>query len=77
MTAPLRKAPRARFIRRPAVPAQHQRAAELAKELGMEKPVFFWSHDAETVIARLEQMVSQPVLSGFSASTGAVSTDAS
>lgn len=69
MRARLRQAPRAQFIRRPAVPAQHQRAAELAAELGMEKPTFFWSHHAQEVIERMEEMVRQPVLAGFAAST--------
>jgi hypothetical protein len=36
----------------------------------MEKPTFFWSHDAREVIERLEAMVRQPVLAGFAASTG-------
>jgi len=66
----LQKAPKARFIRRPAGVAEHQRAAELANELGMEKPAFFWSHDAQEAIERMEAMVRQPVLAGFAASTG-------
>jgi hypothetical protein len=37
----------------------------------MEKPHVFWAHDAAEVIERLEGLVRQPALEGFSASTGA------
>lgn len=49
---------------------QHREAAELAHELGVPKPFFFWSRDAEKEIARLETQIRQPSLSGFAASTG-------
>ena len=67
----LQRAPKARFIRTPASVADHRKAGELAKELGIEKPTFFWSHDAQEAIERMEAMVRQPVLAGFAASTGA------
>lgn len=66
----LHKTARRPLIKRLAIPAQHQRIAELAEELEMERPAVFWSHDAVEVIQRLEAMKRQPVLAGFAASTG-------
>jgi hypothetical protein len=68
----LHQTPRRPLIKRLAIPSQHHRIAELAGELNMEKPTVFWSHDAVEVIKRLEAMKRQPVLTGFAASTSAL-----
>jgi len=65
------KAERKRAQRRPATPAQRYRLDELAKQLHMEPPQVYWSCDAQVLITRLEGMLRQPMLAGFSASTGA------
>ena len=57
--------------KRLATVTQHQEATKLANELGIPKPFFFWSRDAQKEIDRMELTVNQPMLAGFSASTGA------
>ncbi len=66
----LRRVSAAPLGKRLATVTQHREVAALANELGIPKPFFFWAHDAEREIKRLKQMVRQPVLAGFAASTG-------
>lgn len=56
-----------RFTKRLTTKKQRDELAKLALKVGLDEvPNPFWSHQAQEVIERLERVVRQPMLEGFS-----------
>lgn len=64
-SAPFIAAERTRRLRWPATPAQRHRLAALARQARIEPPQVYWSCDASDAIDRLESILREPMLEGF------------
>ena len=70
------KAERKRRRSLPVSVEQRRTLKRLSLKAGVEMPKVHSCAEASDAITQLDEMLRQPTLSGFSASTGAVSTDA-